>query len=123
MRMANLSNRSLEELISRYVEIGLAQDQTLTADRISEFNRLFDEKIAIDRELKGRRGDERRFLTFLCEHQNPQVRLNAIKATLAVAPDLARAALERLANSGEHPQSMDAGMTIIALDRGTFKPE
>jgi len=49
-------------------------------------------------------------------------RLNSMKATLALAPDAARRALEALAASREFPQAGDAGMSLINLDRGIFKP-
>jgi hypothetical protein len=45
-----------------------------------------------------------------------------MKATLAVAPETARRALEGLAASREFPQAGDAGMSLINLDRGIFKP-
>jgi hypothetical protein len=45
-----------------------------------------------------------------------------MKATLALAPEVARRALEALAASREYPQAGDAGMTLDALDDGIFKP-
>jgi len=58
----------------------------------------------------------------LYRHANAQVRLAAAKATLAVAPEDARQMLQRIADSGEFPQAGDAGMCLVALDRGIFKP-
>jgi hypothetical protein len=55
-------------------------------------------------------------------HPNAQVRVKAIKNTLAVAPEKARQALEELANSKEYPASGEAGMSVWALDEGIFKP-
>ena len=51
-----------------------------------------------------------------------QVRLNAAKLTLAVAPKAAREALEAIASSHHYPQAGDAGMTLFALDDGIFEP-
>jgi hypothetical protein len=76
----------------------------------------------VKRELKARDGDQRRALLRLYDHPNAQVRLKAVKATLAVAPERARRMLEIMAESHEYPQAGDAGMTIDALDRGIFKP-
>jgi hypothetical protein len=73
-------------------------------------------------ELKARAGDERRALLRLYDHPNAQVRLKAVKATLAVAPERARRMLEIIAESREYPQAGDAGMTIDALDQGIFRP-
>ena len=89
---------------------------------IKRVNRLFDRLEDIEAELKTRPGDHRRALLDLYNHPNPQVRVKAIKATLAVSPGIARRALEKLRQSREYPQSMEAGMSIRALDNGTFKP-
>lgn len=48
-----------------------------------------------------------------------QVRLNAAKATLAVAPKAARQKLEDIAGSG-WPLAGDAGMSLWNLDRGVL---
>lgn len=123
-----LSNMTAEQLVAKYIEIGLAQYEALMMDEIAKFNRLFDKKVAVVNELQRRAGDQRRLLLALYDHENPQVRLNAIKATLAIAPESGRKALEALealaalAEAGEGIQSMDAGMCIYALDDGTFKP-
>jgi Domain of unknown function (DUF2019) len=52
-----------------------------------KFKRLFDEMVATEDELKALDGDQRRELLSLYNHPNAQVRLNAIKATSAVAPE------------------------------------
>jgi len=46
----------------------------------------------------------------------------AADTLLAIWPDLARKALETVRESKIHPQAMDAGMTLRALDNGTFVP-
>ncbi len=66
--------------------------------------------------------DQRRALMPLYGHLDPQVRLKAIRATLAVAPEEARRQLEKLAASGEQPQSGQAGMAIYYLDTGMINP-
>ena len=78
--------------------------------------------VAVEDELKARDGDQRRELLSLYNHPNAQVRLNAVKATLAVAPEPARRALQAIADSREYPQAGDAGMSIWNLERGIFKP-
>jgi hypothetical protein len=78
--------------------------------------------IDVEEELKARDGDQRRALLDLYDHPNAQVRLNAAKATLAVAPESARRMLQTMADSREFPQAGDAGMTLDSLDRGIFKP-
>ena len=46
----------------------------------------------------------------------------AADTVLAISPDLARKALESVRDSKIYPQAMDAGMTLSALDNGTFVP-
>lgn len=111
-----------KQLVDRFVEISLAQDLALLRREISKFNRLFDQKMAVLNELKIRGGDQRRLLLQLFQHANAQVRLNAAKATLAVAPEPARKELQKLVDSKEYPQAGDAGMCLWTLDEGIFKP-
>jgi hypothetical protein len=73
-------------------------------------------------ELRVRKGDQRRALLALYDHPSVQVRLKAAKATLAVAPLEARAALEAIRASNWQPQALDAGMSLRNLDNGVFKP-
>src|SRR5258708_1937273 len=113
---------SLEQLLDRYTVIGIDQHKALLRNEIAKFNRLYDEMDAIENELKARDGDQRCALVGLYDHPNAQVRLNAIKATLAVSPEQARRMLKVMADSREYPQAGDAGMTLINLERGIFKP-
>lgn len=113
---------SVDELVARFADIALGQDKALLRGEIAKFNRLFDRMKEVEDELRDRAGDRRRALLPLYDHPNPQVRLTAIKATLAVAPDVAMPALRMLAESREYPQSGDAGMSIWALEEGIFKP-
>jgi hypothetical protein len=122
MRQTKVEDASDAELVARFIEIGIEQDDALLGREIARFNRLFDEKAKILGALKLRAGDGRVLLTTLYSHENAQVRLNAAKATLAVAPIAARQTLEALANSRRYPQAGDAGMALDNLDRGIFKP-
>lgn len=113
---------SIEQLVGRFVEIGVEQDEALLRDEIGKFNHLFDDMVAVEEELRARPGDQRQALLALYDHSNMQVRLNAVKATLAITPEAGRRALEAISNSRHFPQAGDAGMAIWALDRGIFKP-
>jgi hypothetical protein len=115
-------NMTADQLVERFTAIGVEQDQALLRNETAKFNRLFDEMIEIENELNSRQGDQRRVLLDLYRHPNAQVRLNAVKATLAVSPAAARHALRAIAESREYPQAGDAGMTLINLERGIFKP-
>jgi hypothetical protein len=73
-------------------------------------------------ELKRREGDQRRALLPLLDHPNVQVRMMAAHAVLAISPALARKAFESVRASEIFPQAADAGMTLRALDNGTYVP-
>lgn len=114
---------SIKELLDRYVEIGVAQDNASLDNDTNKFNQLFDKKTVIEKELQIREGDQRTALMTLYEHPNMQVRLNAAKATLAVAPSQARQLLQKIADSNFFPQAGDAGMSLWNLERGVYKPK
>lgn len=113
---------SMDQLVKRFVDIALEQDKALLMVDIAKFNRLFGQMEAVKGELKARPGDQRRVLLDLYHHPNAQVRLKAAKATLAVAPQGARRVLQTIVDRREFPQALDAGMTIDAIDDGTFVP-
>ena len=122
MRPATLEELTTEQLVERFVEITLAQDEALLDDEISKFRRLFEQMRAVLEELKSRPGDQRTALVRLYEHPNVQVRLKAAKNTLAVAPDAARKVLESIKASQWYPQAGEAGMCLRNLESGFFKP-
>lgn len=113
---------TVEQLVDQFSATALEQDVALLQERITQVNRLYDRLKVLEGELQPRDGDQRRALVRLYAHPNPQVRVKAMTATLAVAPEKSRRALQELAASREYPQSGEAGMTIRALDRGIFKP-
>ncbi|MEF2547870.1 DUF2019 domain-containing protein [Aurantimonas sp. E1-2-R+4] len=118
-----LTELTVDEIVRKYIAIGLAQDKAIEADDTSTFNRLARRQFAYEKELKRREGDQRRALVPLLEHSNAQIRLNAAHATLIVAPLLARETLEAVAAWESGPQALDAGMAIQMLDEGRFVPK
>lgn len=111
------------ELVALFAKIVVGQDEALLGNQIARFNRLFGAMTEIADELKSRDGDQRSALLSLFEYPNMQVRLQAAKLTLAVAPVQAREQLEAIASSKWFPQAGDAGMCLSFLDDGTFKPK
>jgi hypothetical protein len=109
-------------MVARFAEIGGKQFEAIELGEIGRFNSLFDEDLKIVEELKLCPGDHRRVLMTLYDHPNAQVRLNAAKSTLAVAPAAARQLIQAIADSKEYPQAGDAGMCLWTLDEGIFKP-
>jgi len=122
MTKPNLQEVPVDDLVQRFRDLALAQDEALLRGEQAKVNRLFWQLEAVEEELKSRPGDRRSALLRLYDHSNAQVRVKAIKATLAVAPEEGRRALEALANSKEYPASGEAGMSVWALDQGIFKP-
>lgn len=122
MSRTSVTSRTAPELVQRFIDIGIAQDIALLANEIGKVTRLSYEIRDLTEELKSRSGDERHLLLSLYDHPNNQVRLNAAKATLAIAPTAARVALERLAEDKLYSQALDAGMCLWTLDQGIFKP-
>ncbi|MGH6736207.1 MAG: DUF2019 domain-containing protein [Methyloceanibacter sp.] len=118
----SLQELTTDQLVGRFVENTLAQDEALLEGERAQFNRLFTEMRAILEELTARKGDQRRTLFPLYDHPNSQVRLKAAKNTLALAPDEARNVIQAIASSGEYPQAGEAGMCLRNLDAGVFKP-
>jgi hypothetical protein len=114
----DLAKASPEQLVARFVEIGIAQSVAMAERNTSKYNRLFDKEAAVLRELKARPGDQRRLLFPLYNHENIQVRLNAAKSTYALDPAAAWAAIQAIADSRRFPWAGDAGMTLSNLDMG-----
>jgi hypothetical protein len=122
MKHIELSAMSSANLVERFAEIVVAQDQALLGGEHAKFNRLFRQMMDIANELKAREGDQRRLLLELFTFPNMQVRVQAAKLTLAIAPVEARKQLEAIADTHWMPQAGDAGMSLSFLDRGVFKP-
>jgi hypothetical protein len=79
--------------------------------------------VEIQNELRARSGDQRRALMALYRYPNMQVRVQAARATLAVAPQAARQMVEEIAASNWPPQCFHANMCLWALGEGIFVPE
>lgn len=122
MRKVNLAEMSVDELVERYAAIGIAQYEAEIDSDQRRFNRLIQDIIAMQAELKARPGDQRVALKSLYNHPNMQVRLNAARATLAVAPEAARAQLLAIRESRWMPQALHAGMSLRNLEKGVYRP-
>jgi hypothetical protein len=123
MATASLQNLSVNELVDRFATIGVAQYKALDEEDGSGYKKLFRQMDDVQKELKGRPGDERRALVLLFDYPNMQVRLMAARYALAVAPHAARQAIEAIAASTWAPQCYDARMCLHMLDKGTYVPE
>jgi len=122
VKRVNLKELTVEQLVERFVAIGFAQEQADLYDDIGEFNRLFKKMQEVGGELRSREGDQRSALLTLYDHPNLQVRLKAVKNSLALAPQEGRRVLQAIADSQRQPQAGEAGMSLDNLDEGIFKP-
>jgi hypothetical protein len=72
--------------------------------------------------LRERGCEARLALTELYGHPNLQVKLQAARVTLGVAPTEARQVIEAISKTGWMPQAADAKGTLRNLDSGFLKP-
>lgn len=122
MSKADLSGLSAGQLLARFVQHCLAQDDALYGGPVDVYNRHFRAMMEIVAELKVRPADLRSELLSLYSHENPQVRLQAANASYAIAPAAARDAIEAIANSKQYPYAGHAGMALWAIDKGISSP-
>jgi hypothetical protein len=123
MKRLSLQDMSVDQLVDRFAALALEQDQAMLEENIKRVNQLFDALEDVEGALKQREGDQRRALLRLYSHKNPQVRVKAVKATLAVEPTTARRMLQAIADSREYPQSAEAASSIRYLNKGIYKPK
>lgn len=114
---------TVDQLVDRFAEIGIAQYDAAMGGATREFNQLYGQMDAIDKELRARGQQARLALLRLYDHPNIQVRLQAASFTLGIAPAVARKVIETISQSGWFPQAGDAGMALWSLDEGIFKPD
>jgi hypothetical protein len=122
MKDVNLKEMSVSQLVERFTLVTLGQFKAELYDENAKYNQLYREMSSLAQELKSRAGDQRSALTVLYDHPNPQVRLMAAQATLAIAPAEARQVLQIISDRKEWPQAADANGTLRRLDSGERKP-
>lgn len=123
MKKAHLARMTIDQLVDRFAEISVDQDDAIWTGKNATYNRLYDEVELINKELIERGPDAQLALLRLYGHPNIQTRLAAARSTLAVAPEKARQLLQWIAYSKLYPQAADAGMLLDSLNNGTVKPD
>ena len=118
----DLQHLTVDELVRRFLELGLAQDESLLSGETRKHIRQIYAMRDVEWELKARPGDQRRALVALYGHRNAQVRVKAFTSTLAVE-STALQRLEELAVSGEHPQAGEAASRVRNIANGVFRPD
>ncbi len=123
MKLTNVESMTIDQLVDRFADIGIAQDEALLYDEHAKFRHLYSQMEEVDKELRARGTEARRALARLFDHPNMQVKLQAAKWSLGVLSKDARRVIESISESNWFPQAGDAGMTLDFLDDGTFKPD
>lgn len=119
---AALKKMSTAELAKVFVGFAIQQYDHILISEVKQTNLYYRKMKAVELELKSRLGDQRRVLMAFYDHANPNVRVKAAKATLAIAPAAARQVLEMVAETCYGPEKLEAGMSLTNLDRGIYKP-
>lgn len=122
MKRVSLEDMTVEQLVERFTTMALDQEEALLMDELAKYNRIYDQMEAVEQELKKRSRDQRHVLLPLLDHKNAQVRLKAAIATLAIEPEAAREALQKIVDQKEFPQAGSAGSMLDALDEGRYVP-
>jgi hypothetical protein len=112
---------TLDQLIKRFAEVGVEQDDVIFKEKVHKFKQSFHEMAAIDRELIKRGPEARLGLLRLYDHPNIQVRLQAAKCSRDVAPLEARQVFQEISRSAQMPQAADARAALRDMDEGTYR--
>ena len=118
----SLEGMTTDKLVEYFTKISLDQYEAILDEDNDEFNRLYDDMMALKDEFIKRGPDRRRSLIPSFNHPNPQVRFNAAMAMLAIVPDAARQVLQIISDRNEQPQAMDARMIMKSIDAGRYIP-
>jgi hypothetical protein len=120
MKEARLHDLTVAELVKRFVTICVEQDKAVFEDEIARYNRLNRQMVAVRDELKARPEDQRSALITLLDHPNLQVRFQAAKSTLAVAPRLKRVSPGTEVIGSEHRAAViSCGRIAVAASHST----
>lgn len=122
MKRVDLTSFAVNELLERFADIAIAQDEAELYSNIRKVNRLFDRLNEIEMELRGRGDDAALALVEFYNHPNAQVRLASAQRSRDLAPALARKVFEKIIASREYPQSADAAMSLRNMDEGVPRP-
>ncbi len=96
MKRVSIQKLSVSQLLDQFAASALRQYKAELESNIAKQNKCVEEQMAIAAELKVRSGDQRSALLKLYDHPNVQVRLNAARLSLAVAPTTARGVIQAI---------------------------
>ena len=123
MKKLDIAELSDDDLVGRFIEAAKEQGRAVLDSDVRQANRMFRYMMAIDSLLRARGMHSRKKLIPLLSRENRFVRYYAAQHTLALAPRRARAILEWNHKYGFDAIAGDAGMLLIALNSGEYKPD
>jgi hypothetical protein len=122
MNKNKLKDLSNDELLGRFVELGVRRHDAALELDTETCNKLVDKTGEIFSVLKSRGEETHRLLLPLMHHENAGVRLAAASYCFSIEPIAARAALQSFNGEDERHESA-MGMTLLFLhDKGQWTP-
>jgi hypothetical protein len=115
VKQPSLAPLSIDELVNLFQQNAIEQDRVIFKEQVSKYKKVFAESDAISAELNERGPDALRALTRLYNDPNMQVRLQAARSTVDVAPAEAQSVLLDIARFGHVPQSANARAKLRRL--------
>ncbi len=121
--MSGIRDISVQQLLDRFVDVCLDQEDALSDEDYDKFNRLYDVRMDIQDELK-RRGDKaRRSLLRLYDHPNLTVQMFAAAATAGLEREAALAKLREIGARRDFLDSIRANSMATRLEEGAWDPD
>jgi len=117
----NIGNFDNGQLIKAFSDAARQMGVAVLDSDSRRANPAFSRMNAANRELRSRGKAAHEQLVSLLAHENRFVRYYAAKVLLAIVPDRAREVIEENARLWFDAIAGDAGMTLLALERGLYK--
>ena len=117
-----LTSLTDDELVNSFESWAKSHGKAVINGDVPAANRSYWQLDAVDKELRARGDQARARLLRLLDHPELPVRYYAANWLLALDPARARAIIEDVKAGPFVSLALDAGMTLRALDEGTFKP-
>jgi hypothetical protein len=122
MKKRNLKQLSEAELVADFRECALETVEAKLDSNRRRITRLFHRFHTIQAELIERGPEARRALLTLLDDPHLRVRYEAARRCLALDKDRALGVINEVVRSRKMPEAGEAGMTLLALEQGIFKP-
>jgi hypothetical protein len=123
MKKLRLDSLSDDELVERFVIAAKGMGSAVLDSETRQANRCYHYMRAIDAVLRSRGRGSRFRLEVLLGHEDRFVRYYAAQKLLGIIPERARSVIEWNYKYWFDAIAGDAGMLLLSLDRGEYKPD